>query len=81
MKVKNQLKKLQKLLDAEIRERYNLREDMKRLLLKMKLKEKKLIERVKTESDEEKLQRLNKKIDMLHAQRRKGILALRSLDA
>ncbi len=81
MKVKNQLKKLQKLLDAEIRERYNLREDMKRLLLKMKLKEKKLIERVKTESDEEKLQRLNKKVDMLHAQRRKGILALRSLDA
>ena len=81
MKVKNQLKKLQKLLDVDTRERENHREDMKRLLLKMKLKEKSLEEKAKIESDDEKLQRLKKKIDMLHAQRRKGILALRGLDA
>ena len=81
MKVKNQLKKLQKLLDAETRERNNHREGMKRLLLKMKLKEKALVEKVKIETDEEKLQRLKKKIDMLHAQRKKGILVLRKIDS
>ena len=81
MKVKKQLKKLKKLLDAETRELKNHRDDMKRLLHKMKLKEKSLMEEAEIETDEEKLQRLMKKIDMLHAQRKKGILALRKLDS
>jgi hypothetical protein len=81
MKVKNQLKKLKKLLDAKTREQKIHREDMKRLLHKMKLKTKSLMEEAKIETDEEKLQRLKKKIDMLHAQRKKGVLALRKLDS
>ena len=80
MKLKTQLKKLQELLDAESRDQNTHRQDMKRLLRKMKLKEKSLSEQVKVECDEESLEILKKKIDMLHAQRRKGIQALRKVD-
>ena len=81
MKLKNQLKKLQELLDSETRERSIYRQDMKTLLRKMKLKENNMSEKAKTESDEATRELLMKKIDMLHAQRRKGIQALRKMNA
>ena len=81
MKLKHQIKKLQEYLDADSRKRKAHREDMKALLHKMKLKEQELSEKALTQFDEDKRKRLHKEIDMLHAQRKKGIAALKALKA
>ena len=79
MKIRKQLRKLQELLDAETRERENRREDLKRLLKKMKTREKTLAERARAATDADEAARLRRQLDMLHAQRRKGVQALREL--
>lgn len=79
MKIRKQLRKLQELLDVETRERENRRDDLKRLLRKMKAKERELGERALAATDPEEAARLRRKIDMLHAQRKKGVRALREL--
>lgn len=79
MKLKKLVRKLEEFLDADSRERKEHREEMKTLLQKMKLKEKRLAEKALAEFDEERLQRLRKEIEMVHAQRKKGISALKEL--
>ena len=79
MKLKKMVKELQGYLDAGTRERKNHRDEMKLLLQKMKAKEKMLSAMALEEFDKEKLQRLRKDIDMVHAQRKKGIAALKEL--
>jgi uncharacterized secreted protein with C-terminal beta-propeller domain len=80
MKLKKQIRKLQDLLNAETREKLKHRDDLRTLLKKMKKKEVSLSERVEIEINHEKRDRLVKEIDMLHAQRKKGVLALKELD-
>ena len=79
MKLKKQLRKLQELLDDEARQREQHRQDLKDLLHKMRMKERKLSDKAKCELDESEHERIKQKIDILHAQRLKGILALRDL--
>jgi hypothetical protein len=79
MKIRQQIRKLQDFLDSGARKRKTHKDDMKTLLHKMKLKEKRLLEKSLLEFDKDKLSRLRKEIDMLHAQRLKGIKALKAL--
>jgi len=80
MNIRQQIRKLQVLLDGSRRERKTHQDEMKTLLHKMKLKERRLLEEARTELDEDKLARLRTEIDMLHAQRLKGIKALKELN-
>ena len=80
MKLKKLIGELQEFLDADIRKRNKHRDDMKKLLHKIKTKEKNLAAKALTEFNEEKLERLRKEIDMVHAQRKKGISALKGLN-
>ena len=79
MKLNKMIKELQEFLDADLRKRKRHRDDMKELLHKIKAKEKRLAAKALTEFDEEKLEQLRKEIDMVHAQRKKGITALKEL--
>ncbi len=79
MKLNKLMSKLQEFLDAGSRDRKEHRKDMKILLHKMKVKEKSLAAKALVEFDEEKLERLHKEIHMVHAQRKKGINALKEL--
>lgn len=79
MKLKRLVKRLEAFLDADSRGRREHRDDMKKLLKKMKLKEKSLAEKALGEFDEERLRRLRKEIEMVHAQRKKGVDALKKL--
>lgn len=80
MKLNKLMRKLQVFLDADSRERKDHRKDMKILLHKLKLKEKSLAAKAVGEFEEEQLERLHKEIDMVHAQRKKGINALKGLN-
>ncbi len=80
MKLNKLMRKLQEFLDADSRERKDHRKDMKILLRKLKAKENSLAAKAVGEFDEEKLERLRKEIDMVHAQRKKGISALKELN-
>lgn len=80
MKLKKQLKKLRKLLNVDAREREHYRQDLKDLLRKMKIKERKLSAKAECTLDESERERLKQKIDILHAQRLKGIQVLRGLE-
>lgn len=81
MKLKKQLKKLRGMLDARSREQVKHREDLRHLLHKMKSKEKELSAKAADEPDDGRRARLEAKVEMLHAQRRKGIRALRKIDS
>ena len=80
MKLNKMIKELQEFLDADLRKRNKHRDDMKELLHKIKAKERRLAAKALTEFDEEKLERLRKEINMVHAQRKKGITALKELN-
>ena len=80
MKLNKMIRELQEFLDADSRKRKKHREDMKKLLHKIKAKEKSLAAKALTEFDEDKLEQLRKEIDMVHAQRKKGINALKELN-
>ena len=80
MKLNKLMRKLQEFLDADSRERKDHRKDMKILLRKLKAKENILAAKTVGEFGEEQLERLHKEIDMVHAQRKKGISALKGLN-
>lgn len=79
MSLKKQVRKLQTLLNADARERQAHREDLKQVLKKLKNEESRLLQQSLAEFDREKLERLHTQINMIHAQRKKGIRALKSL--
>jgi len=79
MKLGKLTRKLEDFLDADARERKEHRDEMKVLLRKMKDKEKSLLAKALVEFDEKRLDALRKQIDMVHAQRKKGINALKEL--
>ena len=79
MKLKHLLERVEKFLDAEERERRGQRERMKKVLHDLKRKERKLRAAVEAESDTTEREALEGRLLVVHAQRRKGVAALKAL--
>lgn len=73
MKQKKLLEKLKIFFDSDAREREKQKSDVKDILKKLKKKEHHLKNKLEEEGDEEKRNRIQQKIDIVHAQRQKGI--------
>ena len=73
MKHKKLLDKLKKFVDADARERKKQKLDIKDILKKLKKKERKLKEKLDAENNAEKRKHLQQEIDVIYAQRTKGI--------
>jgi len=73
MTTKSLLEKLMDYLNADRREQEAKYESIKRILKKLKKKENALKEQIKNEKDEEALKQLQKKMDLLNVQRKKGV--------
>lgn len=81
MKVKKQLKLLAQFLDSDLREERKQRLEMQDLLKRMKRKEKHLKEKLKSEISSEQTVKITHEIEVLHAQRKKGINALKDAES
>lgn len=79
MKVIKQFKKLQTYLDADERDNDKKRDKLKKLLGKMKSKEKHLIDKIDNAKDSKDKARLKQEVALLHAQRKKGLKALKKI--
>ncbi|MCG8426553.1 MAG: hypothetical protein MI754_04250 [Chromatiales bacterium] len=79
MKRKKLLKQLSNYFDMDRRELCERRDKMKLLLKQLRQKERELKQRCKTEIDDDKLRRLKKHRATVHAQRVKGIKALKKM--
>lgn len=79
MKRKKLLKTLAKVLDMEGRDQRKHRDELKVLLKKLKLKKVELEEKMVLEKDERKRKRLGKELEIINAQRLKGLKALQEL--
>ena len=79
MKRKKLLKMLAKVLDMEGRDQRKHRDELKALLKKLKLKKVELEEKMVLEKDERKRKRLGKELEIINAQRLKGLKALQDL--
>ena len=79
MKRKKLLKSLATLLDMEGHKQRKHRDELKALLKKLKQKKVELEEKMLLEQDERKLKRLGKELEIIRAQREKGLKALQDL--
>jgi len=79
MKRKKLLKSLAKLLDMEGRKQRKHRDELKALLKELKKKKVELEQKMLLEKDERKLNRLGKELEIINAQRLKGLKALQDL--
>lgn len=79
MKRKKLLKTLAKVLDMEGRKQRKHRDELKNLLKELKKKKIQLEEKILAEKDERKLKRLGKELEIINAQRLKGLQALQEL--
>ena len=79
MKRKKLLKTLAKVLDMEGRDQRKHRDELKVLLKKLKLEKVELEEKMVLEKDERKRKRLGKELEIINAQRLKGLKALQDL--
>lgn len=77
MKQKKLLEKLRIFFDSDARERENQRGDVKDILKKLKKKERNLKQKLDGENDAEKRNRIQQKIDVVYAQRKKGIALIK----
>lgn len=77
MKKKKLLKKLQNYFDLDERRKKTHRRDLIKILKKLKAKENRLREALAAETSQEKRAKLQKELDIIHAQRKKGIKLLR----
>lgn len=80
MKVKNLLKSISELLDADRREQLRNYDEMKKILKKLKKKSDKL-QRELEESEGEAREKILRQLEILTSQRKKGIDALREIKA
>ncbi len=78
MKTRKLLDKLMSYLDGDARKRKQEREEIKAVLKKLKRREKKLKNQLDDLKDEEKRAALQKEIDIVHAQRKKGVRLLKA---
>ena len=79
MKRKKLLKMLARVLDMEGRKQRKHRDDLKVLLKKLDQKLSELEQKMVLEKDQRKLIRLSKELEIVKAQRIKGVLALQDL--
>ena len=79
MKRKKLLKTLARVLYMEGRDQRKHRDELKALLKKLKLKKVELEEKMVLEKDERKRKRLGKELEIINAQRLKGLKALQDL--
>jgi hypothetical protein len=79
MKQKKLLDKLMSFFDADERERQEQKADIKEILKKLKKRERKLKEKLGNEKKEEKRTRIQQDIDVIYAQRNKGVKLLKEL--
>ena len=79
MKRKKLLKTLAKVLDMEGRNQRKHRDELKALLKRLKAKKVELEQKMALEKDERKRKRLSKEIEIIDAQRLKGLKALQNL--
>ncbi len=77
MKQKKLLEKLKIFFDSDAREREKQKSDVKDILKKLKKRERHLKEKLDGENDEEKRNRIQQKIDVVYAQRKKGIALIK----
>jgi hypothetical protein len=80
MSKKKILKKLQKFFDAEVRKKHKCKCAIRKILKQLKEKERKLAEKLEKTEDPEKQTLLRQELDIIYAQRRKGIKALEELE-
>ena len=80
MKRKRLLKTLGDLLDMEGRKQRKHRDELKALLKKLKKKEVELKAKMQLEKNERKRKRLGKELEIIKAQRTKGVMTLRGLE-
>jgi predicted nucleic acid-binding Zn-ribbon protein len=76
MSVTDLLDKLGDMLQPEASKKKHYRKQLKALLKDLKKKEVKLKEKLEATEDERKRNRLEKEIEIVHTQRKKGIAAL-----
>ena len=76
---KKLLEILGNIFDMKAHDREKKKKELKQVLRKLKSKESALIEKSKHEKDREKHEKLQQKIDILHAQRKKGLVLLKGL--
>jgi len=79
MKQKKLLDKLKRFFDSDVREREKQKSDIKDILKKLKKKERKLKEKLDAENNPEKRNHLQQEIDIIYAQRNKGIKLIKEL--
>jgi hypothetical protein len=77
MKRKKLLHKLRDLLDMEGQKQRKHHKELKKLLDKLKEKEHELQQELEDEKSDRKRERLRKEIEIVHAQRKKGLTTLR----
>jgi hypothetical protein len=80
VKLKRLLVKVEEFLSAQGRKRRADKADMREVLQKLKKKERKLKAQVAEARDDDERARLRNRLKVVHAQRRKGIAALKALD-
>lgn len=77
MKTRKLLDKLVTYLDGDARQRKKECDDLKAVLKKLKRREKKLLSHLKDEKDDNRQKTLKNEIDIVHAQRKKGVRLLK----
>ena len=78
MKLKNLLQRVELFSSTEERHRLVQRDEMRKVLKKLKKKEQKLKEEAANAEDAERRSALETKLKMMHAQRKKNIAMLKS---
>jgi predicted lipoprotein len=79
MKQKKILDKLKIFFDSSIRKREKQKSDIKDILKKLKKRERKLKKKLNTEKNTETQKRLKQEINVIYAQRKKGIKLIKEL--
>jgi hypothetical protein len=79
MNQKEMLNKLKSFFDLEERERGKQKKDIKVLLKKLRARERKLKDKLDEEKKSTKRKRIQQEIDVIYAQRKKGIKLIKEL--
>ena len=79
MKQKKLLDKLKIFFDSDAREREKQKSDIKNILKKLKKRERKLKGKLDAENNAEKRKHFKQEIDVIYAQRKKGIKLIKEL--
>lgn len=78
MKLKKMISQAEDFLDSDKRKRKEKKKYLKQVLKKLRQYEEELCERLKTETDPEQVEKLNRKMALAHSQRKKGVALLKT---